>query len=641
MIKPLRKLSNSFRKRRNKFKKLLYLFSWNQYRINGIEDIKFSLRRYFSYRSNKTQHDPSSKVRSFGYPVTNDYQKGLVTIAILSKDGYNLIRPCIESIEKYRGKHEIEVIIGDTGTRDKKVLAFYLEAARKYKNIRIVRLGRYYYSRNYNTLVTIQSAGEYLVLLNNDTIAKPGWLDALLAPLEDRRVGVVGAKLLNKDGSIQHAGIEYNDQGNGYHIYRNEPSDLPAANVASVVPGVTFACVAMRHDVYDRFQLSSDFVEEAQDSDFCLRLGAAGFLILYEPKAELFHFEGSSRDWRKGKADRVLLKERWGDKIRELSESKTQRIPYDKNDHCDAIVVIRDDGIGDLLMGVSAFRKIRETYPLRKLVLLTYMRNMAMMERFGIFDEILPIPDGQKYSPLPVPSKNTTVYNLVDIEMDFDGAFLQTKEANKVHRHIAYTRKFCLDDSYSLLPMPEYPEAKERVYDLLREMGVRINSPFVVCNLMATNPVRSWWEPYYPELIAAVENMGFVPLFTGTKESSYLKGRCSVNLVGKTSTIPEYIEALKLGKYVISTDTSACHVAGLSDIPFLAIFTGGVLASTRLNYYRKYEVIEPQELDCYPCWDVGCKDRSIRRKKEPCRLMLTPELVIERFRKLILKYPEG
>lgn len=405
MIKPLRKLSNSFRKRRNKFKKLLYLFSWNQYRINGIEDIKFSLRRYFSYRSNKTQHDPSSKVRSFGYPVTNDYQKGLVTIAILSKDGYNLIRPCIESIEKYRGKHEIEVIIGDTGTRDKKVLAFYLEAARKYKNIRIVRLGRYYYSRNYNTLVTIQSAGEYLVLLNNDTIAKPGWLDALLAPLEDRRVGVVGAKLLNKDGSIQHAGIEYNDQGNGYHIFRNEPSDLPAANVASVVPGVTFACVAMRHDVYDRFQLSSDFVEEAQDSDFCLRLGAAGFLILYEPKAELFHLEGSSRDWRKGKADRVLLKERWGDKIRELSESKTQRIPYDKNDHCDAIVVIRDDGIGDLLMGVSAFRKIRETYPLRKLVLLTYMRNMAMMERFGIFDEILPIPDGQKYSPLPVPSK--------------------------------------------------------------------------------------------------------------------------------------------------------------------------------------------------------------------------------------------
>ena len=96
---------------------------------------------------------------------------------------------------------------------------------------------------------------------------------------------------------------------------------------------------------------------------------------------------------------------------------------------------------------------------------------------------------------------------------------------------------------------------------------------------------------------------------------------------------------MKLGKYVISTDTSACHIAGLSDIPFLAIFTGGVLAESRLKYYRKYEVIEPQGLACYPCWDVGCKSRSIRWKKEPCRMMLTPEMVIAKFDELIMKYP--
>ncbi len=641
MIKPLRKLLNSFRKRKNKLINLLFLLSWNQYRINGVEGLKFSLRRYLRQQRNKTLHHRSDKVKSVGYSVINDYEKGFVTIAILSKDGYDLIHPCIESIEKYRGKHEIEIIIGDTGTHDKQVLAFYLEAARKYKNIRIVRFSEYNYSSNYNSLIRTLGAGEYLVLLNNDTIATPGWLDALIEPLEDRRVGIVGAKLLNRDGTIQHAGIEYNDQGNGYHAFRNEPFDLPEANVASHVPGVTFACVAMRHDVYDRFQLNVDFVEEAQDTDFCLRLQEAGFIILYEPKAQLFHFEGSSRDWRKGEADRILLRERWGDQIRELSESQIQRIPFDEDAYHDAIVVIRDDGIGDLLMGVSAFRKIRESYPERKLVLLTYQRNIAMMERFGLFDEILPIPDGKKYSPLPVPSKNTTKYNLIDIEMHFGRGYAKSKEANKVHRHVAFTRTFGLDDTYNLTPMPEYPEAKVSVYQMLREQGVSMDSHFVIFNLIATNPARSWWEPYYPELIAAVESMGFVPIFLGTKESSYLKGKNAVNLVGKTSTIPEYIEALKLGKYVISSDTSACHVAGLSGIPFLAIFTGGVLAESRLNYYRKYEVIEPQGLDCYPCWDVGCKDRSIRWKKESCRLMLTPELVIERFRKLILKYPEG
>lgn len=636
MIKPLRKLSNSFKKRSRNF---AYLLSWNQYRINGFEGLKFAVRRYSRKRRTETRHNPQGQVMSVGYPVTNDYEKGLVTIAILSKDGYDLIRPCIESIEKYRGKYKIEIIIGDTGTHDKQVLEFYKKAVRQFKNIRIVLFDTYFFSKNYNDLVWTHVGGEYLILLNNDTIATPGWLEALVAPLEDRRVGIVGAKLLNKDGTIQHAGIEYNDQGNGYHVFRDEPSDLPAANVASVVPGVTFACVAMRHDVYDRFQLSVDFVEEAQDTDFCLRLRAAGYAILYEPKAELFHFEGSTRDWRKGEADRILLRERWGDQIRELSKSAIQRIPFDEDAYRDAIVVIRDDGIGDLLMGIAAFKKLRDKYPERKLVLITFARNTSMMEKFGIFDEILPIEDGKKYSPLPVPSKKTIEYNLIDIEMNFGGTFAETKEENKVHRHVAFTRRFGFDDTYTLVPMPEYPDAKRRVEEILCTMGVRMDSPFVVFNLMATNPARSWWEPYYPELIAAIEKMGFVPVIIGTKESPYLKGDGVVNLVGKTSTVPEYIEAVKLGRYVISSDTSACHIAGLSGIPFLAIFTGGVLAEARLNYYRKYEVIEPQGLACYPCWDVGCKDRAIRWKKDPCRLMLTPEKVIGQFEQLVMKYP--
>ena len=636
MIKPIRKLSNSFRKRSRNFRHLLL---WKEYWVNGFDGLNFALRRYQRKRQTETRHNPKGSVMSVGYPVVNDYEKGLVTIAILSKDAYHLIYPCIESLEKYCGKHTIEIVIGDTGTKDKQVVAFYRKAVRKYKNIRIVWFRDYFFSKNYNDLIWTHASGEYLVLLNNDTIVKPGWLDALVAPLEDRRVGIVGAKLLNADGTIQHAGIEYDEQENGYHIFRNEPSDLPAANVASIVPGVTFACVAMRHDVYDRFQLSEEFFEEAQDTDFCMRLRQAGFIILYEPKAELFHFEGSTRDWRKGEADRVLLRERWHSQIRELSGSRIQRISFDFDAYRDAIVIIRDDGIGDLLMLTASFRQLRERYPDRKLVLFTYKRNIAMMVGFSIFDEIYPIPDGKKYSPLPVPINKSTIYNLIDMEMNFSGPFAETKEDNKVHRHIAFTRKLGLSSDYTSLPMPEYPEAKERVIEMLRAGGWRENLPFVTFNLMASNPARSWWEQYYPSLIEAVERRGFVPLFVGTKDSSYLCGKNAVNLVGKTSSVQEYIEALKLGKYVISTDTSACHIAGLSDIPFLAIFTGGVLAESRLKYYRKYEVIEPEGLACYPCWDVGCKSRSIRWKKEPCRMMLTPEMVIAKFDELIMKYP--
>ena len=627
LTKPIRKLTHSVRKRGRKIRTLLFLA---KNKTGGFARLKFAKKRDpFLYKGRV----------SVDYAVATDYVKDLVTIAIISKDGYDLIQPCIESILNHCGKHTVEIIIGDTGTTDKQVLKFYRTAQKRFSNIRLVRFEKYFFSRNYNELVSLYANGEYLVLLNNDTIATPGWLDALIAPLDDKRIGIVGAKLLNRDTTIQHAGIEYNNKGHGYHVFRNEPSDLPAANITSIVPGVTFACVAMRHDVYDRFQLSEDFIEECQDTDFCLRLSAAGFDILYESKAELFHFEGSSRDWRKGESDTILLQKKWGEHIRKLSLNQHQRSPFDNDAYKDAIIVIRDDGIGDLLMGISSFKMLRDTHQSRKLILLTYERNIAMMERFGIFDEILPIPNGQKYSPLPVPSKGTTVFNFIDIEMDFGGPFAVSKDDNKLHRHIAFTRKFGLDPTYSIVPLQEYPNAKARIHQLLLDMGYRIDLPFVAFNLTASNPARSWWEPYYPSLIEAVERMGFIPIFTGTKASPYFKGKNAINLIGKTNNIPEYIEALKLGKYIISSDTSACHIAALAGIPFLAIFTGGVLANARLNFYEKYEVIEPNGLDCYPCWDVGCKQKSLRWKKEPCRLMLTPEAVIAKFETLVKNHP--
>lgn len=638
MIKPIRKLLKSIKKRSKRYQDLL---SWEEYRLNGFNGMKFDLRRYYRKRQDDTLNNQAVNVISVGYPVVNDFEKGLISIVILSKDKYNLICPCIESIKKNSYNYNVEIIIGDTGSDDKQVLAFYRKIARQYLNIRIVHLGSYFFSKNYNDLIRRHASGEYLVLLNNDTLAKPGWLDGLITPLFDKMVGIVGGKLLNLDGTIQHAGIAYNETGNGYHIFRDAPFDLPEANMASIVPGVTFACVAMRHDVYDRFKLSEDFKEEAQDTDFCMRLRAAGFIILYEPKAELYHFEGSTRDWRKGEVDRVLLREKWGNKIQECSESRMQRALYDIDAYRDAIVFIRDDGIGDLLMLIPSFRKLREMYPTRKLLLFTYERNLQMMEGFNIFDECFPIPDGKKYSPLPVPGNKTTVYNLIDMEMNFSGPLAETKEDNKVHRHIAFTRMYGFDDAYPLVPMPEYLLARKRVHEMLSEIGVPNDVQFVTINLMASNPARSWWEPYYPFLISAVERMGFIPIFVGTKESQFLTGHKAINLVGKTKTVQEYIEALKLGTYVISSDTSACHIAGFSGIPFLAIFTGGVLAEARLSYYQKYEVIEPEGLECYPCWDVGCKDRSIRWKNEPCRLMLTPEKVTAKFEVLVKKYPSN
>lgn len=607
------------------------ILAWQELRSAGLRSLLFAIIRHFKSQSVELIEQ---------YKMIIDFEPGLVSIGIITIDRLDLIKSCVESIQNsISDKYQIEIIIGDTGSKVKQVWDYYKAAAQKWGNIKVVKVGNYHFAQNYNHLFSYFAKGNYLILLNNDTVVKGKWLDNLIDPLEDKRIGAVGGKLLYQDGTIQHAGMEFKD-GNAFAVYVKAEKDIPEANFKAFVPAVTFACVAMRHDVYRRFKLNEDYREEAQDTDFCLRLGEAGFKVLYNPTVEIYHLECSTRNWRKGESDRLRLKREWGKRIREIIAVDRQRIQFDQNEYKGSILILRDDGIGDLLMGISAFKKLREKFPDKKLLLGTYERNVEMMDAFGIFNEIIAIPNTQKYAPLPIP-KDAKLYDLRDLEMDFQVMYGRPLETNKVHRHEVFCRILGLGEpEFDLAPMPDFPEARAHVLERLRKKGVGAGQNFVVFNLIASNPARSWWEPYYSELFQATEEMGLVPLVLGTKNSRYYRGNNIVNLVGETEKVSEFIEAIKLGKYVISSDTCAYHIAALSGIPFLTIFSGGIKPEARLNHYEKYEFVEPpQSLTCYPCWDQGCTDPLIRWRKDPCRLLIKPEKVIQKFKKLVKKYP--
>jgi len=280
--------------------------AWDEFKMNGFSGVNFAVRRHFKKRKGDLP---------VVYPTVDDYEKNLVTIAILSINHLDLIKPCVESIEaNLSEKYGVEIIIGDTGTKEKEVWNFYSTARKKWKNIKFVKIGNYFFSKNYNDLVSRHANGEYIIFLNNDTIAKGNWIDELVDPLKDKRIGLVGGKLLYKNETIQHAGMEFKD-GNALAVFAKSKGDLPEANFKAFVPVVTFACAAVRHDVYNRFKMDENYREEAQDTDFCLRLREAGFKTLYNPECEIYHLECSTRDWRKGERDRILLKTQWGDMI--------------------------------------------------------------------------------------------------------------------------------------------------------------------------------------------------------------------------------------------------------------------------------------------------------------------------------------
>lgn len=606
------------------FKKYLNLagLAIEEYKITGIVGLAFAIKRHFKKRKGKLL---------LKYPAKNDYKKNKVTVAIMIQENPKFLEPCLKSIFRNQDNYQIEVIVGCTVNIQKETL----KICKSYKKkVQVIKFKKCFFSKNYNTLVKMAASGEYLIFLNGAVNVPVRWIEELINPLKDKKIGAIGAKILDKNGKILHSGIEFDK--NNEPIIRT--SDEQKNDCMTLVPAISSACMAVRHDVFDSFLFEDDTLKDKFiDIDLCLRLKEAGFDILYNPKVEVVYLkEKYSIDYGYENIENTSLSNYYIEKIRRISN---QRVAFEFNRYKNAIVVIRDDGLGDILMGLSAFNSLRKNNINKKIIFLTYERNVEMMKGFGIFDEVLPIPNGKKYSPLPIPTIGTKIFDFIDMEMHFGNFFATAKEINKENRHATFMREFGLQDSYEIMKMPEYPEAKAKVAEIIKKMGYSLEDNFVVFNLTASNHARSWWYPYYQDLATAVRKMGFVPLIVGTHGGEYFK-KDVVNIVGKTKTITEYIEAVKLGKYVISTDTSAYHVAALSGIPFLAIFTGGVLPEARLSFYSKYEVVSPPKtLACYPCWDEGCKDLSIRHKKDPCRLIIRPEDVAKKFKTLIQKYP--
>ncbi len=137
--------------------------------------------------------------------------------------------------------------------------------------------------------------GDLLILLNQDTIVSPGWLRALAETfLADTTIGIVGCKTLYPDGTIQHAGGMVNIRGEGYHIGAHE-RDCGQYDSVTDVDFVTGAALMIAREVYAQVgDLDVGFSPVYyEDVDWCYRVRAAGFRVVYAPSAVLVHAEHS------------------------------------------------------------------------------------------------------------------------------------------------------------------------------------------------------------------------------------------------------------------------------------------------------------------------------------------------------------
>lgn len=159
------------------------------------------------------------------------------------------------------------------------------------------------FSFSYSVNEGVRVAGpesELVVLLNDDTeVVEPRWLDRMVSVASDPSVGVVGAKLLYGDGTIQHVGIVHDDDWLPVHALRGSHDDTRVFGVKIVDvdwPAVTAACLLVRRDLYlEVGGFSTTLPMAFNDVDFCYKVAATGRQVVCTPFATLYHHESTSR----------------------------------------------------------------------------------------------------------------------------------------------------------------------------------------------------------------------------------------------------------------------------------------------------------------------------------------------------------
>lgn len=225
----------------------------------------------------------------------------LISIIIPNKDHIDDLKRCIDSIEEKSSYKNYEFIIVENNSENDETFEFYKKLEEENKKVKVVYYKGIFNFSLINNFGTEHANGEYYLLLNNDTsIINGDCFDEMLGYCMRSDVGIVGARLYFEDDTIQHAGVVVGFGGIAGHCFVMQPRGNTGychrIICAQDYSAVTAACMMVDAKVFKEVNgLSGDLAVAFNDIDFCLRVREAGYLIVYNPYAELYHFESKSR----------------------------------------------------------------------------------------------------------------------------------------------------------------------------------------------------------------------------------------------------------------------------------------------------------------------------------------------------------
>jgi GT2 family glycosyltransferase len=219
-------------------------------------------------------------------------EKPRVSIVIPVYNEYRMTIFCLQSLLGMTSDVEYEVILADDASSD-----LTSTIGERILGIEIVRAEQNLGFLNNCRNGASHARGEYVLFLNNDTAFTEGWLSNLIDVLDnDPRAGIVGPMLIFGSGRLQEAGGIIWQDASGWNFGRTDDPASPEYNYVKETDYVSGACLLIRRGLWEELGGFDQRFAPAyyEDTDLCFAVRAAGYKVVYQPAARIYHYEGIS-----------------------------------------------------------------------------------------------------------------------------------------------------------------------------------------------------------------------------------------------------------------------------------------------------------------------------------------------------------
>lgn len=301
--------------------------SSSRIKTKSKQGLKALINHFSSIGKNVLVTSVKPMVYRHDWSMTVNVDEPLVSLIIPTRDGYSILKACIDSILNKTSYSNYEIIVIDNQSVDLKTIKYLDRIESQHQNIRVLSYNKPFNYSDINNFASDHARGSILGFVNNDIeVINPEWLTEMVSHAVRPDIGCVGALLFYPDGTIQHGGVVVGMNGVADHAFKGvDPFDLTADyfDILKSIhnpDAVTAATLLIRKELFNqvnRFD-HQDLVVAFNDVDLCLKVKKKGFRNLFTPFSQLVHHESKTRakdvslaTIQREQYEHAVMKSRW------------------------------------------------------------------------------------------------------------------------------------------------------------------------------------------------------------------------------------------------------------------------------------------------------------------------------------------